>query len=58
MFACVQVDKLEKEKVLGEDQAKDLQVVIQTLTDDYIKQARISVGTWCWPQPDDEHYVG
>lgn len=41
LSACgVQADKLEKDKVLGEDQAKDLQTSVQELTDDYIKQVR------------------
>lgn len=36
--AIKQAEKLEKDKSLGEDQAKDLQTAIQELTDDYIKQ--------------------
>lgn len=38
--AIKQAEKLEKDKVLGEDLAKDLQAAIQELTDDYIKQVR------------------
>ena len=32
------IEKLEKDSIIGEDQRKDLEAVVQKMTDDYVKE--------------------